>query len=117
VVGEDGNADGLPTVLLEAMAMGVPAIASDVTGIPEVIHPAQGGAARTGILIRNGVTADLTAALVEAARPDFDRAGIAAAARQCIEANFDSTKQARRLRQLVEAPEPAVPAAESVEVA
>jgi glycosyltransferase involved in cell wall biosynthesis len=117
VVGEDGNADGLPTVLLEAMAMGVPAIASDVTGIPEVIHPAQGGAARTGILIRNGVTADLTAALVEAAQPDFDRAGIAAAARQCIEANFDSTKQARRLRQLVEAPEPAVPAAESVEVA
>ena len=117
VVGKDGNADGLPTVLLEAMAMGVPAIASDVTGIPEVIHPAQGGAAQTGILIRNGVAADLTAALEETARPDFDREGIAAAARQCIEANFDSAKQARRLRQLAEAPASTVPAAESLEVA
>lgn len=42
LVGQDGNADGLPTVLLEAMAMGVPCIASNVTGIPEVITNARG---------------------------------------------------------------------------
>jgi len=37
IVGADGNADGLPTVLLEAMASGVPCVASTVTGIPEAV--------------------------------------------------------------------------------
>jgi colanic acid/amylovoran biosynthesis glycosyltransferase len=38
VVGDDGNRDGLPTVLLEAMALGVPVISTAVTGIPEIIE-------------------------------------------------------------------------------
>ena len=37
VPGADGNIDGLPTVILESMAVGTPVIATFVSGIPEVV--------------------------------------------------------------------------------
>lgn len=43
VIAEDGDRDGLPTVLLEAMALGVPSIATDVTGIPEMMSHGTSG--------------------------------------------------------------------------
>lgn len=43
VVGSDGNRDGLPTVLIEAMALGVPVIATPVTGIPELVRDGHTG--------------------------------------------------------------------------
>jgi len=95
VVGADGNADGLPTVILEAMALGVPCIASDVTGIPEVVRDGE-----TGLLVRSGSVDELLQALVQVAKPSFDAGAITAKARQFVEAEFDSTLQAARLRAL-----------------
>ncbi len=37
VVSDSGDRDGLPTVLLEAMAMGLPTVSTRVAGIPEII--------------------------------------------------------------------------------
>lgn len=36
-IGRDGNQDALPTVLLEALGAGVPAVSTPVAGIPEII--------------------------------------------------------------------------------
>ncbi len=46
VVSATGDRDGLPTVLLEALAMGVPAISTAIAGIPEIIEHG-----RTGLLV------------------------------------------------------------------
>ena len=43
VIAPDGNRDGLPTVLLEALAMGLPAVSTKLTGIPEIIDHNQDG--------------------------------------------------------------------------
>ena len=44
--GSNANRDGLPTVLIEAMALNVPVISTDVTGIPELVEHE-----RTGLLV------------------------------------------------------------------
>lgn len=98
VIGVDGNADGLPTVLLEAMAMGVPCIGSDVTGIPEVL--ARDDGASTGLLVRAGNVEELVRALSTAASDGFDRIATAMAARALIERSFDSRIQSAELRRL-----------------
>lgn len=98
VIGADGNADGLPTVLLEAMAMGVVCIGSDVTGIPEVLTMEAGGS--TGLLVRAGNVEDLTQALATVASPSFPRVETARAARALIERSFDSRVQSVQLQEL-----------------
>nr|WP_281497358.1 glycosyltransferase [Ornithinimicrobium sp. F0845] len=97
VVGADGNADGLPTVLLEAMAMGVPVIGSDVTGIPEAIHDDRTGQLISADRLDEGDLGELMAALERAAAHDYPRVQTARAARTLIEAEFDTARQARRL--------------------
>jgi glycosyltransferase involved in cell wall biosynthesis len=43
VVGADGDRDGLPTVLLETMALGTPAVSTTVAGVPEMIEDGVSG--------------------------------------------------------------------------
>lgn len=96
VVGDDGNRDGLPTVLLEAMALGTPCVSTPVTGIPELLEHRH-----TGLLVGEGEPVELAGALDEL----LDNRGLAArlarAARARIEENFDGRVQAARLRELM----------------
>ena len=92
VVGEDGNRDGLPTVLLEAMALGLPCIGSDVTGIPEVV--ADG---RTGLIAPEGDAPALARAIARLLDDPALRASLSAEARRRIERDFDIRRNAPQI--------------------
>jgi glycosyltransferase involved in cell wall biosynthesis len=92
LVGNDGNRDALPTVLVESLAMGLPSISTPVTGIPEILD--QG---RCGVLVpENDVVA--TANAIEALLKDPKRQKrIAEDGRRRAEELFDAEKTSRIL--------------------
>lgn len=95
VVGADGNADGMPTVLLEAMAAGVPCVSTSVTGIPEAVRNGS-----TGMLVRPGNPHSLARAIKTLASPGTDRVALARNARALVETDYDVRRQVELLRSL-----------------
>ncbi len=93
VVGGDGNRDGLPTVLLEAMALGTPCVSTGVTGIPEVL--ADG---KTGLMVPERDPLALANAMQQLLEQPLLRVQLARAARQLIETNFASSANAVAIR-------------------
>ncbi len=88
------HADALPTALIHALATGVPAVATRVGGIPEIVGD------DAGVLVPPGDPAALAAAVGSlAARPDLRRQ-MGEAARARFAANFEGTIWARRLKAL-----------------
>jgi glycosyltransferase involved in cell wall biosynthesis len=97
VVAGDGNRDGLPTVLVEAMACGVPVVATPVTGIPELVEDEV-----TGLLVPEHDAEALAAALARILQDAQLAKRLATAARARIESGFDLTRNVASLRALFE---------------
>ncbi|HWH35092.1 MAG TPA: glycosyltransferase [Acidimicrobiales bacterium] len=93
VVGSDGNRDGLPTVVLEAMALGTPCVATPVTGMPEAVEDGV-----TGVLVGEGDAEALAEALDRLLVDPGLRSRLAAPARARVEERFEVHRQAARLR-------------------
>ncbi|MCF6212377.1 MAG: glycosyltransferase [Gammaproteobacteria bacterium] len=93
VVGIDGNRDGLPTVLLEAMALGAPCISTDVTGIPEAIKHDH-----TGLIVPQKNVVALTQGLEHLLSHPQERTRLAQQARRLIEHTFDIHQNTAVLR-------------------
>jgi len=98
VLGTDGNRDGLPNVLFEAMALGTPCISTDVTGIPEVVRDGD-----TGLMVPQGEPAALAVAIERLLTTPALRVQLATQARRLIEAEFDVRRNAARRRALFQA--------------
>jgi glycosyltransferase involved in cell wall biosynthesis len=108
VVGEDGNRDGLPTTLLEAMAIGTPCVSTDVTGIPEVVRDGV-----TGLQVAQRDPAALASAIRRLLEDAELRVELAGNARALVESEFDVHENAARVRELFE-PARAVPVRRAV---
>lgn len=91
-VQEDGDRDGIPNVIVEAMALGVPVVSTRISGIPECVEDGV-----TGILVPQ----KNPAALAEALASLFDQPArarkLARAARQKVEREFDSRKNVEEI--------------------
>jgi len=97
VVGADGNRDGLPTVLAEAMALGTPCVSTNVTGIPELVRDGE-----TGLTVPQHDAAALAGAIERLLVDRALRVEIANRARRLIEAEFDIDRNTARLRAIFE---------------
>ncbi|MEE6272348.1 glycosyltransferase [Georgenia sp. MJ206] len=92
VVGADGNRDGLPTVVLEALALGTPCVATPVTGMPEAV--AHG---RTGLLVPEADALALAAALERVLTEPGSALRYAETGRALVEERFDVRRNAADL--------------------
>ena len=89
-------AEGLPVVLIEAMATGHPVVASRMTGVPELVEEGV-----SGLLVVPGDGADLTRALERLLRePAARRREMGRAGRAKVEAEFDLERTADHLLDL-----------------
>jgi colanic acid/amylovoran biosynthesis glycosyltransferase len=97
LVGSDGNRDGLPTVLTEALALKIPVVATPVTGIPELVEDG-----RTGLIVPERDPAALAAAIRRLIQEPETARRLAEAGRARVERDFDLHVNVRELRSLFE---------------
>jgi glycosyltransferase involved in cell wall biosynthesis len=91
-VARSGDRDGIPNVVLEAMMLGLPVIATDVSGIPEAIAPEV-----SGILVPPDDPARLAAAVRTLLDDPEKAARLAAAGRGRIASEFTLEVASARL--------------------
>lgn len=89
---ENGDRDGIPNVLAEAMASGIPVISTAVSGIPELIEHR-----RNGLLVPQRDPEALAKAMEELLRDARLREALAAAGRESVCRMFDSSVTTARL--------------------
>ncbi|MGE0133995.1 MAG: glycosyltransferase [Dehalococcoidia bacterium] len=95
VVASDGNRDGIPTVLVEAMALGVPVVSTAVTGIPELVRDGE-----TGLLCQPRDPMALAAATARLlGDPELLRR-VTTNARALVEREYDARRNTAQLRAL-----------------
>jgi glycosyltransferase involved in cell wall biosynthesis len=89
-----GERDGLPVAMTEAMAVGVPVVATGVSGIPEVVQDGE-----SGLLVPPDDPDALADAIDRVLADDALRHRLAAGARRAV-ADFDLASSAALLRRL-----------------
>lgn len=95
VVDAQGNVDGLPNVLLEAMAGGRAIVASRVAGIPEVVTDGE-----SGLLVTPGDVEELAASLIRLLNDPTLRARLGRHAQQVVAERYRWAQVAQRFVEL-----------------
>ncbi len=97
VVAGNGDRDGIPVALMEAMATGIPVVATSVSGIPELVQHGE-----TGLLVPERDAAALATALRQLVTSAELREELGANGRETVIQDFNVAKSARQLIGLFE---------------
>jgi glycosyltransferase involved in cell wall biosynthesis len=92
---ENGDRDGIPNVLMEAMAIGVPVVSTPISGIPELIHDGV-----NGLLVPSENAGALAEAFLRLTRDSGLAADISRNAQETIESRFNGDRFAARMASL-----------------
>ena len=92
---EDGDRDGIPNVLVEAMAVGLPVITTAVAGIPELVAHNQ-----NGLLYQPRDVEGISSGIIELLGSVEKRKQFGSAASKKVREHFDITQAAKQLKTL-----------------
>ncbi|MFY8350754.1 glycosyltransferase [Pseudoalteromonas sp. SSM20] len=92
-----GNREGIPVVIMEAMACGLPIVASNVSGIPELVEDGV-----SGLLCETQNPQSIADKLLELCNDDAKRRGMGIQGRKIVLEEFDLQKNANKLAKLFE---------------
>jgi glycosyltransferase involved in cell wall biosynthesis len=92
---EDGDRDGIPNVLLEAMAVGLPVITTAVAGIPELVDHNQ-----NGLLYQPHDVKGISSGIIELLGNAEERRQLGSIASKKVREQFDVMQAAKRLKAL-----------------
>ncbi|MFT5051009.1 MAG: colanic acid/amylovoran biosynthesis glycosyltransferase [Chlamydiales bacterium] len=101
VIDSDGNRDALPTVLLEALAVGIPVVSTPVTGIPEILDDG-----KAGLIVTAGDARATASALERLLASAEERSALVTAGRQHVQERFDARSVAKTLGSWLTPPTP-----------
>lgn len=97
VVAENGDQDGMPNVLLEAMACGVPVVTTPVAGIPELVEDG-----KNGYLVPQRDSESLAEAIEKMLDPEL-RQRLGRSGRETVQGEFDIRATSSKLAQFMQA--------------
>ena len=94
-IAKNGDRDGIPNVLVESLAMGVPAVSTTVSGVPEILEDKT-----TGLTVPPSSPARMAEAILTLLTDEPLRARIKECGRQKVINDFDNKKHIKVLAEL-----------------
>jgi glycosyltransferase involved in cell wall biosynthesis len=95
--GADGDIDGIPVVLMEALSFGLPVVSSSIAGIPELVRHGT-----TGLLVPPGDPKAVASAIRRLAEDMVLAASLGRAGRELVSDEFSSLGQAEKMVKVFE---------------